>query len=98
MSNAALANPADAPQAIENFQQSVGRIRTALKQVIVGQEAVIEQLLICALTGSHALLVGAPGLAKTLMVKSLASIFDWKFSRVQFTPDLMPSDITGTSC
>jgi MoxR-like ATPase len=95
MSNAALANPVDAPHAIENFQQSVGRIRTALKQVIVGQEAVIEQLLICALTGSHALLVGAPGLAKTLMVKSLASIFDWKFSRVQFTPDLMPSDITG---
>jgi MoxR-like ATPase len=52
-------------------------------------------LLTCALTGSHALLVGVPGLAKTLMVKALASAFHWKFSRIQFTPDLMPSDITG---
>jgi len=52
-------------------------------------------LLVCALTGSHALLVGVPGLAKTLMVKALASAFRWKFARIQFTPDLMPSDITG---
>jgi MoxR-like ATPase len=62
---------------------------------VVGQDATIDFLLTCALTGSHALLVGVPGLAKTLMVKALASAFDWKFSRVQFTPDLMPSDITG---
>ena len=61
----------------------------------MGQDTVLDQLLICALNGSHALLVGAPGLAKTLMVKSLASAFHWKFARVQFTPDLMPSDITG---
>jgi MoxR-like ATPase len=61
----------------------------------VGQDEVIDQLLVCALTGSHALLVGVPGLAKTLMVKALASAFDWQFSRIQFTPDLMPSDITG---
>jgi MoxR-like ATPase len=66
-----------------------------LHQSIVGQDLVLDQLLICALSGSHALLVGAPGLAKTLMVKSLANAFHWKFSRVQFTPDLMPSDITG---
>ncbi len=52
-------------------------------------------LLICGLTGTHALLVGVPGLAKTLMVKALASAFRWKFARIQFTPDLMPSDITG---
>jgi len=63
--------------------------------VVVGQNAVIDQLLICALTGSHALLVGVPGLAKTLMIKALASAFDWKFSRIQFTPDLMPADVTG---
>jgi len=66
-----------------------------LKQTIVGQDAVLDQLLICALTGSHALIVGAPGLAKTLMVKALARALNWKFSRIQFTPDLMPSDITG---
>jgi MoxR-like ATPase len=63
--------------------------------VIVGQERVLDELLICALTGSHALLVGVPGLAKTLMVKTLAGAFHWKYSRIQFTPDLMPSDITG---
>jgi MoxR-like ATPase len=61
----------------------------------VGQDTTIDLLLTCALTGSHALLVGVPGLAKTLMVKALASAFHWKFARVQFTPDLMPSDITG---
>ncbi len=63
--------------------------------MIVGQHETIDQLLVCALTGSHALLVGVPGLAKTLLVKALASAFDWKFNRIQFTPDLMPSDITG---
>ena len=63
--------------------------------MVVGQDAAIDRLLICALTGSHALLVGVPGLAKTLMVKALAHAFDWRFSRIQFTPDLMPSDITG---
>lgn len=70
-------------------------LRQLLHQSIVGQDLVLDQLLICALSGSHALLVGAPGLAKTLMVKSLANAFHWRFSRVQFTPDLMPSDITG---
>jgi len=56
---------------------------------------VIDQLLVCALTGSHALVVGVPGLAKTLMVKALAAAFDRKFARIQFTPDLMPADVTG---
>ncbi len=77
------------------FAQSVAQIREALHRVVIGQDRAIDQLLVCALTGSHALLVGVPGLAKTLMVKSLACAFDWRFSRVQFTPDLMPSDITG---
>ena len=62
---------------------------------MVGQDEVIDQLLVCALTGSHALLVGVPGLAKTLMVKALAAAFRWKYTRIQFTPDLMPADVTG---
>ena len=80
---------------IAEFAGRVQAIREQLHQVVVGQDATIDLLLTCALTGSHALLVGVPGLAKTLMVKALAATFDWKFSRIQFTPDLMPSDITG---
>ena len=77
------------------YIEQIQHLRKILSQSIVGQDLVLDQLLVCALSGSHALLVGAPGLAKTLMVKSLAGAFHWKFSRVQFTPDLMPSDITG---
>ncbi len=77
------------------FIEQTQHLRKVLGQSIVGQDLVLDQLLVCALSGSHALLVGAPGLAKTLMVKCLASAFHWKFSRIQFTPDLMPSDITG---
>ena len=84
-----------AEQRIEEFADKVKTIRASLHEVVVGQDDIIDQLLICALTGSHALVVGVPGLAKTLMVKALASSFSWKFSRIQFTPDLMPSDITG---
>ncbi|QDT41955.1 ATPase RavA [Gimesia alba] len=80
---------------VGEFVGRVRSIRESLHQVVVGQDETIDLLLTCALTGSHALLVGVPGLAKTLMVKALASTFDWKFSRIQFTPDLMPSDITG---
>ena len=82
-------------QQVEAFAENVRTIRKSLHQVVVGQDEAIDQLLICALTGSHALLVGVPGLAKTLMVKALASAFDWKFARIQFTPDLMPADVTG---
>jgi len=84
-----------ATQRVEHFADRVRTIRSSLHEVVVGQDEVIDQLLICALTGSHALLVGVPGLAKTLMVKALASGFDWKFARIQFTPDLMPADVTG---
>jgi len=80
---------------VTEFVDQVRIIRQSLQKVVIGQEQTIDQLLICALTGSHALLLGVPGLAKTLMVKALASSFHWRFSRVQFTPDLMPSDITG---
>src|ERR1700733_5636014 len=86
---------ATARERVEEFSSRVQAIRESLHQVIVRQNKTIDSLLICGLTGTHALLVGVPGLAKTLMVKALASAFRWKFSRIQFTPDLMPSDITG---
>src|SRR5207253_1022137 len=84
-----------AQQRVQAFAERVQAIRQALHQVVIGQDTTIDLLLTCCLTGSHALLVGVPGLAKTLMVKALASAFQWRFARVQFTPDLMPSDITG---
>ncbi|MDB5342326.1 MAG: ravA 6 [Schlesneria sp.] len=84
-----------ARERVDEFRGRVAKLRECLHRVVVGQDDTIDSLLTCALTGSHALLLGVPGLAKTLMVKTLASSFDWKFSRVQFTPDLMPSDITG---
>ena len=72
------------------------RIETELAKVIVGQREVIEQIMIALLSGGHCLITGAPGLAKTLLVKSIAQIFHLEFRRIQFTPDLMPADITGT--
>jgi len=77
---------------------SVGRnkIGTELSKVIIGQSQVIEELLIALFAGGHCLITGAPGLAKTLLVKSIAQIFHLQFRRIQFTPDLMPADITGT--
>jgi MoxR-like ATPase len=67
-----------------------------LRKVIIGQDEVVEQMLIALLSGGHCLVTGAPGLAKTLLVSTLAKVFDLTFHRIQFTPDLMPSDITGT--
>ncbi len=84
-----------AEQQLDLFADRVRTIRDSLHEVIVGQDEVIDELLVCVLTGSHALLVGVPGLAKTLMIKALASAFDWKYARIQFTPDLMPADVTG---
>jgi MoxR-like ATPase len=72
------------------------RILTELRKVIVGQDEVVEQVLIALFTGGHCLITGVPGLAKTLLIKTLADILDLDFKRIQFTPDLMPSDITGT--
>ncbi len=85
----------NAREVSESFIDQVRQVREQLHQVIVGQDEVLDELMICALTGSHALLVGVPGLAKTLMVKTLAGSFHWHYARIQFTPDLMPSDITG---
>src|SRR5438874_12816938 len=84
-----------AQERVTRFAEQVQTIRRQLHEVVVGQDETLDLLLTCALTGSHALLVGVPGLAKTLMVKALASAFRWKFARVQSTPDRMPSDITG---
>src|SRR5512143_2900616 len=72
------------------------QIETELGKIIVGQKEVIEQLLIALFAGGHCLITGAPGLAKTLLVKTIARIFHLRFQRIQFTPDLMPTDITGT--
>lgn len=81
---------------VEQILLSRRRIDTELAKVIVGQKKVIEQLLISLFAGGHCLITGAPGLAKTLLVRSIAQIFHLKFQRIQFTPDLMPADITGT--
>ena len=83
-------------QAVEQIKGARERLSEELSKVIVGQQDVIEHLLIAVLSGGHGLLTGAPGLAKTLLVKSLAQLFDLRFQRIQFTPDLMPADITGT--
>ena len=83
-------------QAIDQLRDVYARLRQELARVIVGQEAVIEELSICLFARGHALLMGVPGLAKTLLVSKLAETMSLKFSRIQFTPDLMPMDITGT--
>ncbi|MGE5608486.1 MAG: AAA family ATPase [Bacillota bacterium] len=82
--------------AIEKLQQGYHNMKAELGKVIVGQEAVIEELLIALFCRGHALLVGVPGLAKTLMISTLSRTLGLSFNRIQFTPDLMPSDITGT--
>ena len=83
-------------QTVTQLLASRARLRAELAKAIVGQDAVIEQMLLALFAGGHCLITGAPGLAKTLLVKSLAQIFHLKFQRIQFTPDLMPADITGT--
>ena len=80
----------------DNLQSTGDRIRRELRKVIVGQDSVVEQALIALFAGGNCLLVGVPGLAKTLLISTLARAIDLKFSRIQFTPDLMPSDVTGT--
>ncbi|MDG2168205.1 MAG: MoxR family ATPase [Opitutales bacterium] len=82
--------------AFERLQEGRERVKAELGKVIIGQEEVIDQILLTLLCGGHCLLTGAPGLAKTLLVKSVAQIFQLNFNRIQFTPDLMPADITGT--
>jgi MoxR-like ATPase len=87
---------ADDVGAARELKASYDALRAEIGTVIIGQETVVEQLLIALLARGHCLLVGVPGLAKTLLIKTLAEVLDLTFNRIQFTPDLMPSDITGT--
>ncbi len=80
----------------DSMREAAGLIQSELRKMIVGQEEVIEQVLLSIFVGGNSLIVGVPGLAKTLLVHTIAQVLDLKFSRIQFTPDLMPSDITGT--
>jgi MoxR-like ATPase len=98
---AAASNGADTPSnsdvvVIDELLSTYDRMRAEMAKVIIGQDEVVERLLICILSRGHALLMGVPGLAKTLMVNSLSKVMSLDFNRIQFTPDLMPSDITGT--
>lgn len=81
---------------VEKLSEKIKEIKSEISKVIVGQDEIIDQLIISLLSRGHCLLVGVPGLAKTLLIKTLAEVMDLKFNRIQFTPDLMPSDITGT--
>jgi MoxR-like ATPase len=85
----------DDTQLLARLQEDLSEVTQRLQSVIVGQQEVIDDLLACFFSGGHALLVGVPGLAKTMMVRALARTLDLEFNRVQFTPDLMPADITG---
>ena len=88
--------PEDDVAAIDDLRQAYGRLSAELGKIIIGQQKVIEQLAICLFARGHALLMGVPGLAKTLLISRLAETMSLSFSRIQFTPDLMPMDITGT--
>ena len=87
----------DFDEFLDKFRKHREVMIEELHKVIVGQSEVIEQILAAIFTGGHCLLVGVPGLAKTLTVSTIAQILDVQFKRIQFTPDLMPSDITGTN-
>jgi MoxR-like ATPase len=86
----------DDVELVEQLNESVKKIKQEIAKVIIGQDDIIDQLLVSLFCKGHCLLVGVPGLAKTLLIKTLAEVIDLKFNRIQFTPDLMPSDITGT--
>ncbi|MGH2574097.1 MAG: AAA family ATPase, partial [Ignavibacteria bacterium] len=81
---------------VKYLNQKYKELRKEVAKVIVGQESIIDQIIIAILSRGHCLLVGVPGLAKTLLIKTLSEVLELKFSRIQFTPDLMPSDIIGT--
>ncbi len=86
----------DDVKAVEQLSVSIASVKKEIAKVIVGQEQIVNDLLVSLIARGHCLLVGVPGLAKTLLIKTLSEVLDLKFSRIQFTPDLMPSDITGT--
>ena len=82
--------------AIQNLVEKRNELKKEIAKIIVGHDAVVDQILLCVFSGGHALLVGVPGLAKTLLVNTLAQALGLDFKRIQFTPDLMPSDILGS--
>jgi MoxR-like ATPase len=88
--------PTDDIRLVEKLNETVRNIKQEIGKVIIGQDIIIDQLIISLLSKGHCLLIGVPGLAKTLLIKTLAEVMDLNFNRIQFTPDLMPSDITGT--
>ncbi|MCB0729039.1 MAG: MoxR family ATPase [Ignavibacteriae bacterium] len=97
MSEQSILNPTSSDvESVKLLNTKYNDLRSEISKVIVGQDKIINQLMISILSKGHCLLVGVPGLAKTLIVKTLSEVLDLKFSRIQFTPDLMPSDITGT--
>ncbi len=85
----------ETPDAAARLREMAARMRTEISRAFVGQERVVDEIVIALLAGGHVLLEGVPGLGKTLLVKAMAETFDGKFSRIQFTPDLMPSDVSG---
>ncbi|HET6441005.1 MAG TPA: AAA family ATPase, partial [Phycisphaerae bacterium] len=82
---------------LARFGETYAKITQEIGRVIVGHEEIFEGVLVCLLTGGHAILEGVPGIGKTLLVRTLARALDLEFRRIQFTPDLMPADITGTN-
>ena len=95
-SNTSNDSSAQISETIQRLSKIKSSLETELSKVIVGQNEVIEQILICLFAQGHCLLEGVPGLAKTLLISTLAKTLDLDFSRIQFTPDLMPADITGS--
>jgi MoxR-like ATPase len=92
-----MSNPESMQQRAEQFRQAYGRVQREIGKVIVGHTDIVHGVLACLFCGGHALLEGVPGLGKTLLVRTLAQVLDLAFSRIQFTPDLMPSDVIGTN-
>ncbi len=97
MSPAAAASPAEIETNVAAFTGDLRRLRQEIATMIVGQDAIVEGVLMCMLGGGHALLEGVPGLGKTMLVRTMAECMHASFSRIQFTPDLMPADIVGTN-
>src|SRR5919198_3369554 len=87
---------ADDAALVEKLKHGYQQILRELRKVIIAQDSVVEQVMICLMVGAHSMITGVPGLAKTLLIRTLASVLDLSFKRIQFTPDLMPADITGT--
>src|ERR1043166_2969128 len=85
------------PERVEQFRAAYGRVMTEIGKVIVGHADIVHGVLTCLFVGGHALLEGVPGLGKTMLIRTLSTVLDLEFNRIQFTPDLMPADILGTN-